>query len=160
MATKITAKEALRYILQDILELEDSDIRILSKKGITKFRNLKNLSIKKITQFQDQDNINDGLATDLSLLLMFMTLTNAGVSKLMQLDAHRWNKMDFSALQMKYLEMYGTKNTTIPSKPTNPTVPVQNVENSKQTPTLTTIHTKDVNVTNCCRCLYIRRFYY
>ena len=52
-----------------------------------KFRNLKNSSIKKITQFRDQDDINDGLATDLSLLLLYMKLTNAGVSELMQLDA-------------------------------------------------------------------------
>ena len=155
MATKISAKEALCYILQDILELEESDIHILSKKGITKFRNLKNLSMKKITQFRDQDDINDGLATNLSLLLMYMKLTNAGVSKLMQLDAHTWNKMDFSALQMKYLEMYGTKNTSIPSTPTNPTVPVQNVENSKQTPTLTTIQAKDVDVTNFLKYVYV-----
>ena len=45
MVAKVTAKEALCYILQDILELEESDIRILSKKGITKYRNLKNLSL-------------------------------------------------------------------------------------------------------------------
>ena len=73
--------------MQDILELEESNIHILSKKFIRKFRNLKNLSIKKIIQFRNQDDINDGLATDLSLLLMYMKLTNAGISELMQLDA-------------------------------------------------------------------------
>ena len=40
---------------------------------------------------------------------MYMTLTNADVSELMQLDAETWKEMDFSALQMKYFEMYGTK---------------------------------------------------
>ena len=142
--------------MQDILELKESDICILSKKGITKFRNLKNLSIKKITQFRDQDDINDGLATDLSLFLMYMTLEDPSISKLMQLDADTWNKLDFLVLRTKYFEMYGTKNTTKSSKLTNPTVTVQNVITSKQPPTLTTIHAKDVDVTNFLKYVYVK----
>ena len=133
MATKITAKEALRYILQDILELEDSDIRILSKKGITKFRNLKNLSIEKVNQFYDQEDINDGLATDLSLFIMYMTLEDPSVSDLMELDADTWNAMDFSTLRTKYFDIYGPKNTTKSFKLTDSTVTKQNVITSKQT---------------------------
>ena len=156
MATKITAKEALRYILQDILELEDSDIRILSKKGITKFRNLKNLSIEKVNQFYDQEDINDGLATDLSLFIMYMTLEDPSVSDLMELDADTWNAMDFSTLRTKYFDIYGPKNTTKSFTLTNSTVTKQNVITSKQPPSLTTIYAKDVDVTNFLKYVYVK----
>ena len=89
-----TSKEVLDHLLNNILEIDSTDIKALSKAGIKFYKKLVSLDYKNLDTLREDGDITMSCWRDITDFKLYVSATNPSYTFIMAMTGATWELID------------------------------------------------------------------